>query len=155
MRLGSMPIVRTRGPAAKATAKKHAKAKEKIIPDANPQEGNWEPGDAPSIVLSWSVEAVAKAGTVSIIGVYGEVDSYPIGKAIEKNLTLTMGNCNRRRYLPHLIELVRNGSLSPAEVLTQREPITSVIEAYKAFDKRKPGWIKVKLESPSEQQAAA
>src|SRR4030095_4027716 len=67
------------GPAAKHAAKKHANEKNKVAPEANPQGGNWEPGDAPSIVLSWSVEAVAKAGTVSIIGVYGEVDSFPIG----------------------------------------------------------------------------
>jgi len=65
---------------------------------------------------------------------------------MEKNLTLMMGNCNHRRYLPHLIELVRTGALDPAEILTQVEPMTSVIEAYEAFDKRRPGWIKVKLE---------
>ena len=47
------------------------------------------------------------------------------------------------------MELVRNGSLDPAEVLTQIEPMTSVLDAYKAFDKRQPGWIKVKL-MPSE-----
>jgi threonine dehydrogenase-like Zn-dependent dehydrogenase len=92
----------------------------------------------PSVALSWSLEAVAKAGTISIIGVYGEVDSYPIGKAMEKNLTLTMGNCNHRRYIPHLVELVRNGTFNPAEILT-----------------REPGWVKVKLEPPSGQQAAA
>jgi len=56
--------------------------------------------------------AVAKAGTVSIIGVYGEVNSFPIGNAMEKNLTVTMGNCNHRRYIPHLIELVRSGNLN-------------------------------------------
>jgi len=143
------------GPAAKPSAKKHAKEKDEIVHNANPQDGNWEPGDAPSIVLSWGVESVAKAGTVSIIGVYGEVESYPIGQAMEKNLTLTMGNCNHRRYVPHLVELVRNGGLKPSQILTQREPISSVIEAYKAFDKRKPGWIKVKLEPPSEHRAAA
>jgi threonine dehydrogenase-like Zn-dependent dehydrogenase len=143
------------GPAAKRAAKKHAKGKERIAPDANPQGGNWEPGDAPSIVLSWSVEAVAKAGTVSIIGVYGDVDSFPIGNAMEKNLTLTMGNCNHRRYIPRLVELVRSGSLNPAEILTQTEPITSVIEAYKSFDKRKPGWVKVKLEPAIESSRAA
>jgi threonine dehydrogenase-like Zn-dependent dehydrogenase len=95
------------GPAAKPTAKKHAKEKEKIAPDENPRSGNWEPGDAPSVVLSWSGEVVAKAGTISIIGVYGEVESYPIGKAMEKNLTLTMGNCNHRRYLPHKSPLLQ------------------------------------------------
>jgi len=113
------------------------------------------PGDAPSIVLTWAVEAVAKAGTVSIIGVYGAMHSFPIGDAMEKNLTLTMGNCNHRRYIPHLVELVRSGSLDPAEILTQREPMTSVIDAYKAFDKREPGWIKVKLEPSAESSLAA
>lgn len=143
------------GPAAKSAAKKHAHEKEKIAPESHPKDGNWEPGDAPSMVLDWGVEAVAKAGTISIIGVYGDIDTYPIGKAMEKNLTLTMGNCNHRRYLPHLIDLVRTGALDPAEILTQREPMTSVIEAYKAFDKRQPGWIKVKLEPASEESLAA
>jgi threonine dehydrogenase-like Zn-dependent dehydrogenase len=74
---------------------------------------------------------------------------------MEKNLTLTMGNCNHRRYIPHLIDLVRSGSINPAEILTQREPMTSAIEAYKAFDKRKSGWIKVKLEPAAEASLAA
>jgi hypothetical protein len=33
--------------------------------------------------------------------------------------------------------------------------MTSVIEAYKSFDKRKPGWIKVKLEPTNESSIAA
>lgn len=144
-----------RGPAAKSSAKKHAKEKDKVAPDAKPKNGNWEPGDAASIVLEWAVESIAKAGTLSIIGVYGELDSFPIGNAMEKNLTLMMGNCNHRRYLPHLIELVRTGALDPAEVLTQIEPISSVIEAYKAFDKRQPGWIKVKLEPAAAESTLA
>jgi threonine dehydrogenase-like Zn-dependent dehydrogenase len=143
------------GPAAKSAAKKHVWEKEKVAPEASPDNGNWEPGDAPSIVLTWGVEAVAKAGTISIIGVYGSMDSFPIGNAMEKNLTLMMGNCNHRRYIPHLVELVRTGGLDPAEILTQREPMTSVIEAYKAFDKREPGWVKVKLEPSQESSMAA
>jgi threonine dehydrogenase-like Zn-dependent dehydrogenase len=108
------------------------------------------------MVLEWGVKSVAKAGTISLIGVYGKLDSYPIGDAFEKNLTLMMGNCNHRRYLPHLIELVRTGALVPSKVLTQREPMISAIDAYKAFDKREPRWIKVKLEpEPVEQIRAA
>jgi threonine dehydrogenase-like Zn-dependent dehydrogenase len=135
------------GPAAKGAKQEYAKEVKEVAPKTNPRNGNWEPGDAPSQVLKWGVEAVAKAGTLSIIGVYSEmVQSFPIGKAMEKNLTIKMGNCNHRRYIPNLIELVRNGTLLPSEILTQVEPLTSVIEAYKAFDKREPGWIKVKLE---------
>jgi threonine dehydrogenase-like Zn-dependent dehydrogenase len=144
------------GPAAKGSKQEHAKEVQQVAPKTNPKDGNWEPGDAPSQVLVWSVEAVAKAGTLSIIGVYSErVKSFPIGNAMEKNLTIKTGNCNHRRYIPNLIELVRNGTLLPSEILTQVEPLTSVIEAYKAFDKREPGWIKVKLETSMAEDLAA
>ncbi|MBW4664865.1 MAG: hypothetical protein KME01_11815 [Chroococcus sp. CMT-3BRIN-NPC107] len=42
--------------------------------------------------------------------------------------------------------MVETGAVDPEQILTQREPLTSVIEAYKAFDKRQPGWIKVELD---------
>lgn len=118
-----------------------------IAPDTNPDGDNWRPGSGPSQVLTWSVRAVAKAGTVSIIGVYPPNDRvFPIGEAMNRNLVVRMGNCNHRAITPHLVEIVRNGSFDPLAVLTQREPITDAIEAYRAFDNREPGWIKVKLQ---------
>ena len=119
-----------------------------------PSRGNWEPGDAPSQVLEWAVESIAKAGTLSIIGVYGELDAFPIGNAMEKNLTIKMGNCNHRKYIPRLLDLVRAGVVEPAQVLTQVEPMTDVIEAYKLFDRRTPGWVKVMLEPQMARRAA-
>jgi threonine dehydrogenase-like Zn-dependent dehydrogenase len=117
-----------------------------IAPQINPQNGNWHPGTAPSQSLEWSVQALAKAGTLSIIGVYPLTHKFfPIGMAMNKNLTLKMGNCDHRKYIPKLVDLVRSGMVTPTEVLTQVEPMTSAIEAYKAFDQRKPGWIKVEL----------
>jgi threonine dehydrogenase-like Zn-dependent dehydrogenase len=90
---------------------------------------------------------LAKAGTLSIIGVYPQTARFfPLGMATNKNLTIKAGNCNHRRYFPLLIELVQSGTIDPAQVLTQREPLMSAIDAYKAFDTRQPGWIKVKLE---------
>ncbi len=121
----------------------------------NRQGDNWHPGDAPSQALEWAVETLAKAGTLSIIGVYGDVaNTFPIGAAMEKNLTLRMGNCNHRKYIPKLLELVRTGAVDPTEVLTQVEPMEDVIEAYRQFDKRTPGWIKVMLEPNVERQVA-
>jgi len=119
------------------------------------QGDNWHPGDAPSQALSWAVESVAKAGTMSIIGVYPETaESFPIGTAMEKNLTLKMGNCNHRKYIPMLLDKVVSGVLDPEKVLTNIEPMTNVIDAYKAFDTRQPGWIKVKLEPSASRRAA-
>ncbi|HET9181187.1 MAG TPA: zinc-dependent alcohol dehydrogenase [Candidatus Angelobacter sp.] len=118
-------------------------------------DGNWHPGDAPSQALEWAVQSLAKAGTLSIIGVYGEmVNTFPIGAAMEKNLTIKMGNCNHRKYIPTLLELVRSGTVDPAQVLTQVEPMADVIAAYKEFDRRSPGWIKVMLEPQKERLAA-
>src|SRR5262249_8511253 len=48
-------------------------------------------------------------------------------------------------YLPLLVEMVRTGAVRPEVVLTEREPLTDVIAAYRAFDTRRPGWIKVEL----------
>jgi threonine dehydrogenase-like Zn-dependent dehydrogenase len=123
-------------------------------PKGKPAKGNWEPGDAPAQVLEWAVESIAKAGTLSIIGVYGELEGFPIGNAMEKNLTIRMGNCNHRKYIPRLLDWIRAGVVDPGKVLTQVEPMTDVIEAYKAFDKRTPGWVKVMLEPQTGRRAA-
>ena len=97
--------------------------------------------------LFWAVRSLAKAGTLSIVGVYSEKSRlFPIGEAMEKNLTIRMGNCHHRRYIPKLVELVRMGAVDPSEILSQREPLLSAIDAYRAFDERQPGWMKVKLE---------
>jgi threonine dehydrogenase-like Zn-dependent dehydrogenase len=106
----------------------------------------WQPGDAPSQALEWAVEGLAKAGTLSIIGVYpAGFDSFPIGAAMNKNIRMNMGNCHHRKYIPKLIELTLAGKVDPAKVLTQCEPLTDAISAFAAFDLHEAGWIKVKL----------
>jgi threonine dehydrogenase-like Zn-dependent dehydrogenase len=138
------------GPAAKksaAHAQEFEKEQKEVAPKQNPDGELWQPGDAPSQALRWAVESLAKAGTLSIIGVYPETAStFPIGMAMNKNLTLQMGNCHHRKYIPELIELVRAGAIDPSVVLTQETPMAGAIEAYEHFDLREAGWIKVKLE---------
>ena len=137
------------GPAAKKAEKKkkqYQREVEEIVDKSNTEGDVWKPGDAPTQALSWAVESLAKAGTLAIIGVYPEtVRFFPIGKAMAKNITVQMGNCNHRKYIPTLVELAANGTVDPTEILTRVEPLTSVIEAYKAFDTRQPGWLKVEL----------
>jgi threonine dehydrogenase-like Zn-dependent dehydrogenase len=107
----------------------------------------WQPGDAPSQALKWAVEGLAKAGILSIIGVYPMgFDSFPIGAAMNKNIRVNTGNCHHRKYIPKLIELTLAGKVDPAKVLTQCEPLTDAISAFAAFDLHESGWIKVKLE---------
>jgi threonine dehydrogenase-like Zn-dependent dehydrogenase len=139
-----------RGPAAKDANKNKEKFEqelEAVAPETNPQGDLWTPGDAPSQALRWAVEALAKAGTLSVIGVYPpQAEAFPIGAAMNKNLTLNMGNCNHRRYVPTLVRLVRSGAVDPTTVLSKQVPIISAIDAYESFDRRQSGWMKVELE---------
>lgn len=140
-----------------ATCAKHNSSKQKnqyqqemedVAPNVRKAEKKkWWIGGAPSQALEWGVESVAKAGTMSIIGVYPPpMKSFPIGMAMNKNITLRMGNCNHRKYLPRLIELVRSGVIRPEQFFTQKVPVASAIDAYRHFDKHEHGWLKVKLE---------
>jgi threonine dehydrogenase-like Zn-dependent dehydrogenase len=144
------------GPGARhdaATEEKFRREVEAIAPEAKPKGTHWRPGDGPSQVLDWAVDSLAKAGTFSIIGVYPETaTTFPIGKAMNRNLAINMGNCNHRKYLPELVDLVQRGTFDPAAILTQRAPILDAVSAYESFDERAPGWMKVKLEP---QRAAA
>jgi len=140
----------TSGPARekeKDKKEEFARERKQIAPRTNPKHGNWNPGEAPSQTLNWAVQVLAKAGTLSIVGVYPEaLNSFPMGTAFGKNLTLRMGDCPHLRYARKLVEMVRAGVIDPTEILTQTEPLTSALDAYKAFDRREPGRIKVKLQ---------
>jgi threonine dehydrogenase-like Zn-dependent dehydrogenase len=126
---------------------KHEQARDEIAPDRAEAGAQWQAGSGPTQVLEWAVEVVAKAGTISLIGVYPpSVERFPIGAAMMKNLTITMGNCNHRRYIPSLVELVRTGALDPTALITQHTPVSSAVEAYEQFDRREQGWLKVELE---------
>lgn len=118
----------------------------KVAPKTNPNNGNWVPGSGPSQVLRWAVQAIAKGGTLSIIGVYTPLlDAFSIGQAMGKNLIIRMGNCNHKKYIPMLLEWVKDGRFNAANFITQRLPFDQVVDAYKHFDKREDGWLKVLL----------
>lgn len=137
------------GPAAEGSRRKHEKFEREvaeIAKEAHPKGAQWHPGDAPSQVLDWAVASLAKAGTLAIVGVYPEAaERFPIGKAMNMNLTLKAGNCHHRRYIPELLRLVRSGAVRPSKILTQTTRFATGIEAYEAFDRREPGWTKVEI----------
>jgi threonine dehydrogenase-like Zn-dependent dehydrogenase len=138
------------GPAARALAgraEEFDQEQREVAPEQHPDaEGTWVPGDAPTLAARWAVELVAKAGTIGTIGVYPpQVERYPFGAAFMKNLTLRMGNCNHRRYLPQLVSMVASGELDPTPLVTRWAGTRDVIEAYRMFDRRETGWTKVAL----------
>ncbi len=133
------------GPAAEKSRKKAAKYEQETKQSAGKGTA-WNVGNAPSIVLEWATQSLAKAGTLSIIGVYPQsAEFFPIGAAMNRNFTVKMGNCPHRRYVPTLLEMVQSKMFDPEFFLTKTEPLSSAIDAYKAFDQHKQGWLKVEV----------
>jgi threonine dehydrogenase-like Zn-dependent dehydrogenase len=119
---------------------------ERVAPDSRPDGDLWHPGNAPSQAARWAVAMAAKYGRIGVIGVYSPTaETYPIGEAMNKNLTIRLGNCDHHSVTPPLIDLVASGRFDPTALITQSEPVGSAIAAYEAFDRREPGWIKVEL----------
>jgi threonine dehydrogenase-like Zn-dependent dehydrogenase len=139
-----------RGPGASKSAQ-HLRQFEdevrQVAPVIHPDNGgHWHPGDAPSQAMIWAVDSLAKAGSLSVVGFYPPtVEFFPFGAASNKNLTINSGNCNHRRYIPHLLELVETGAVELTRFVTNLEPLSTAIDAYKAFDERQTGWVKVEL----------
>ncbi|UGT60292.1 zinc-dependent alcohol dehydrogenase [Nocardia asteroides] len=112
-------------------------------PEGNTGEGQWLAGDGPSLVLRWAADAVAKAGSIGIIGVYPpDFDAFPVGATVNRNLTVQGGNCNHRRYIPGLLGRVARGDIDPTRFITQRIETVAAIDAYREFDLRHDGWLK-------------
>jgi len=138
------------GPAArgsKASKKIFKNDLKMVAPRSKPHGDNWHPGDGPSQVLSWAVDCLAKNGALAIVGVYPDsAMTFPIGKAMGKNIFVNMGNCNHRQYVPMLVELIRSRQIDPTAIVGSHiGPLTGALDAYRAVDLRAEGWTKVEL----------
>ena len=100
--------------------------------------------------LHWAINSVKKGGIVSIVGVYGPIDTLvPIGNVVNKGLTIRANQASVKRLLPRLIEHVQNGVLDPKALITHRIPLEDVSDAYRIFSAKLDGCIKPVLLPPS------
>ncbi|HEX8877750.1 MAG TPA: zinc-dependent alcohol dehydrogenase [Phycisphaerales bacterium] len=95
-------------------------------------------------VLREAIMCCRKGGTVSVPGVYiGMLDSVPFGAVMNKGLTIKTGQTHVRRYMQPLFDLITQGKLQPAEIITHRVGIDRVPEMYETFRDKKDNCIKV------------
>jgi threonine dehydrogenase-like Zn-dependent dehydrogenase len=84
--------------------------------------------------LEWAIHTVRKGGRVSVVGVYGPpFNMVPLGTALNKNLTIRLGQCNTKRYMPHLLEHIRAGRVDAKAIISHRMPLDRAPEAYAMF----------------------
>lgn len=96
--------------------------------------------------LTWSIQATRRGGNVVMIGVYGPPwNLVPMGDAMNKGLTLRGAQCNVKRYLPHLLDHIRNGRLTPKAIISHRFALEDARDAYRIFDEKQDDCIKCVL----------
>ena len=95
-------------------------------------------------VLREAIMCCRKGGTLSIPGVYiGLLDHLPFGAAMNKGLTMKMGQTHTHRYLEPLLAKVKNGEIDPSFVITHRATLEEGPDLYKKFRDKQDGCIKV------------
>lgn len=51
-----------------------------------------------------------------------------------------------RTFIPDLVDRVASQPVDPDAFITQSEPMRDVLAAFRTFDRREPGWVKVTLD---------
>ncbi|MFT5775809.1 alcohol dehydrogenase family protein [Hyphomonas sp.] len=93
-----------------------------------------------------SMKLARNAGTVSCIGVNQTMDfKFPMALAFIKGLTFRTGTCSVPAQWPELIPLIQAGKLRPERTVTHHMPLSEGAEAYRMFDARENGAMKMIL----------
>ncbi len=94
-----------------------------------------------------AVDLLRPGGTLAAAGVHTEAAfAFTPGEAYDKNLTYRAGRCPARHYLEKALPLAASGKYPLAEIVTHRLPLAEGPRAYRLFDRKEDGCIKVVLE---------
>ncbi len=96
-------------------------------------------GDA----LREALMACRKGGTLSILGVYGVMDKFPLGVMMNKGLTVRTAQQHGQKYVPRLIEHTQRGELDASFLATHRFTIDDGPRGYDMFKNKAEGCLRV------------
>ncbi|XVU21449.1 zinc-binding dehydrogenase [Actinoplanes sp. CA-054009] len=98
--------------------------------------------------LTTAFATVRRAGTVSIIGVYGgQADPMPMMDLFDKGVTLRMGQAHVRRWSDEILPILTGDGdpLGVDDLVTHRLPLEEAPHAYEIFKNKEDGCVKVVL----------
>jgi threonine dehydrogenase-like Zn-dependent dehydrogenase len=98
-------------------------------------------------VLREIIYVCRPGGTLSVPGVYGGlIDKVPFGAAMNKGLTLRMGQTHVNRWTDDLTRRIEENEIDPTFVITHRCTLEEGPEMYQKFRDKEDGCIKVVLQ---------
>jgi threonine dehydrogenase-like Zn-dependent dehydrogenase len=92
--------------------------------------------------LRQAILAIRKGGTLSILGVYGVMDKFPLGVMMNKGLTVRTAQQHGQKYVPKLLEHVQRGELDTAFLATHQFTLDQAPHAYKMFKTKQDGMLR-------------
>jgi threonine dehydrogenase-like Zn-dependent dehydrogenase len=94
-----------------------------------------------------AIDIVRRGGTISVSGVYGgAADPMPMITLFDKQIQLRMGQANIKRWIPDIMPLLTDADpLGVDTFATHRLPLSEAPAAYKAFQEKTDGYVKVQL----------
>ena len=99
--------------------------------------------DRPHVIRE-AIMSCRKGGTISVPGVYvGMVDKIPLGAAMNKGLTMKMGQTHVQAYTQPLMAKIEAGEIDPSFVVTHPTSLEDAPEMYKKFRDKEDEVIKV------------
>ena len=87
-------------------------------------------------------QACRKGGTLSVLGVYGSIDKFPMGVLVNKGLTLRTAQQHGQAYLPRLLEYAQRGELDPSYLATHRMSLEDGPRGYAMFKHKTDGCVR-------------
>jgi threonine dehydrogenase-like Zn-dependent dehydrogenase len=119
-----------------------------VLPDAMARKLMETSGIDRMAALHTAIEAVRRGGTVSLVGVYGGMlDPMPMMTMFDKQIQLRMGQANVHRWVDDILPLLIDDAdpLGVDTFATHRLPIDEAPQAYKNFQSKTDGTVKVLL----------
>jgi threonine dehydrogenase-like Zn-dependent dehydrogenase len=99
------------------------------------------------IALRQAIQAVRKAGTISIPGVYGGLlDKVPFGPAFAKGVTMKMGQTHMQRYMGPLLKRIEQGQIDPSFLISHRITLEDAPEMYKTWRDKEQDVTKIVID---------
>ncbi len=96
--------------------------------------------------ISQAIENARKGSVIVVVGVFGKKPLVDLGLVQDRELTLTGTLMYQKKDYELAIRLMSQGRLNLNEMITQRFPFDSYLEAYRAIEALKGEYLKVMID---------
>lgn len=91
-------------------------------------------------------DLVRPGGIISTVGVHTDHQfAFSPVQAYDKNITFKIGRCPARSYMKRLLQKLEEGKFDLDWILTHRYPLSAGETAYRVFDRKEDGCLKIIL----------